>query len=368
MNRSLHNKSFAFSLIELLVAIVIIAILVALILPALHGTHTLARTAVCKSNLHQIGVAHHSYAADFGGIVGALHGKTEDKALSVSRQRLPGFDNQPFPFTRDCGTQAKSIIVANAHPTNDLADFAPPSGRAVPTVVEQFSHLALVDYLSSNVLSPIGACPEDRARLFWQRSSIAVEKSPFAPQSKENSANAAWFRYSSSYQLMPAAYLTDKKHPNLQEILLYGQSTQHAWYHDQGDWSTDKYSGEGFVVRRIDEIAFPALKVCVADSIDRHCSAKPRYFAMYEACQPLLFWDGSVSLRKTRDGNRGWDRAKMRSIATSTFSYVPDLGFEPPAVDAVRKWDAIKAGYYKWTRGGLQGTDFGGGELDTSNW
>ncbi|HEX3628525.1 MAG TPA: prepilin-type N-terminal cleavage/methylation domain-containing protein [Verrucomicrobiae bacterium] len=56
-----HTLPQAFSLSELLVVIAIIAILAALLLPAIHRSQEEGRATACISNLHQIGVALQMY-------------------------------------------------------------------------------------------------------------------------------------------------------------------------------------------------------------------------------------------------------------------------------------------------------------------
>ncbi len=60
----MHKK---FSLIELLVVVAIIAILASLLLPSLKKAREKSKSAVCKSNLHQLGLGVSMYADDNEG-------------------------------------------------------------------------------------------------------------------------------------------------------------------------------------------------------------------------------------------------------------------------------------------------------------
>jgi prepilin-type N-terminal cleavage/methylation domain-containing protein len=329
-----------FTLIELLVVIAIIAILIALLLPALGAARRAARTGVCQSNLHQMMAAHASYQADFRGYIAALNGRAEDRPIGYA----------DFPGGYHVALQAQEIIATASG--RDIGPSGIPdwvNSTNYTFVVEQFSHVVLTSYLNEAMPSPVTACPEDRSRLSWRVSPADIASNGNHPLKSENMANMAWWPYSATYQLAPAACAArDSGSPG---AFQYTQFQTHDEYHGK-----TKFGG-----RKIEEVTFPSQKVALNDTQDRHIAKHEMYFGYPSAKQPVAAFDASVSVRKTGDCNKGEDPEWPRPTTACTYVYSPDAGFESPV--PADQSPQIRAGYYRWTRKDLRGVDFGGREV-----
>lgn len=324
----------AFTLIELLVVVAIIALLVSILLPALGKARRAGRQAVCMSNLHQFGVAHASYGADFKQYIATFQGDIlacNQQAVDIARQYQGR--NAPGPFTQFGHLSVGGVCI-----------------------FEQWCQFILVSYMQNKLPIIASVCPEDSPRLHWSTKSASptgMNTSLYKPTKECNSINKQWLPYSSSYQLNPATW---SRRGGVFSTMIT-QSSDHDLYEHLG--KTGILGG-----RKYDESLFPSMKVMVADSQQRHAGKYDVYYAFPEAWQPLLFFDSSVRNMQTSKANQGWDADSTEDLKVVTqFKYKPDTAFESP-IPAGRSESVV--GYYKWTRGELTGVDYGGSETSSS--
>ncbi len=362
-DRLARRGSKAFTLIELLVVIAVIALLIGILLPALGKARKSGKLTICYANMQQLGVATHSYSADY-----------QDKLFSFTI--TPQFANlladdpsiglQAADLRAQCAggdlpaASAQAVYIIRKRSGRSTPSTFPQIDGWIPNVL--YTHLVLQDYMARRLPEKTVVCPEDSARLGWHDID-RFNAGGTPPQPTPGPPNHRW-PFSSSYEVVPSMYSEDFSSGG------YSTVTQAGYHYLYYAPNQPNRMGK----RKMGEVAFPSQKVQMHDSADRHHRKnKQLFYAFQDAKVPLLFFDQSVRTKRT--GVPAFD-----SSAGAWKGSPSNPGFNPDAPTsnfpmsftydgAARPWDPQEIvtgtvmGFYRWCRRGLRGVDFEGYEI-----
>ena len=158
--RKLHRRGF--SLLELLVALGIIAVLLALLLPAVQKARLAAARVQCRSNLHNVGLAFHHY-------IDVNKGQFPDAARVPSIPVTPG---QPSlaavlgPFCENSRGVFRCPLDSTRYPTEGLSyEYQPRvAGKTLDQLRANKFGLPLTDIWLTYDFDPVHGSDPDHSR------------------------------------------------------------------------------------------------------------------------------------------------------------------------------------------------------------
>ena len=292
-----------FTLVELLVVISIIALLIGILLPAIGKARDKARVLASSNNLHQLQIAHQSYAADWG-----------DRQLTLVRDDVSVYNNLnlynvAIGYDGDPTTAHPPVLAGWAEGAlwaywmgNGQAHWAiEPIGFPEGQGAEGFGWFRLPNckqlstYVNGRWYDPIFYAPKDPFATIVDR--CLDHPGEFNPS--EGCNPPIW----ATYCMSPAALFDP-------QVLSYNQMTD--------EWFTDPWEIKaGHRVPSMSQIKYPSLKTHMLEhpwlqNVRTTCNpnfagtfadvCEPYYFNHgWESAPVTVFYDGSVRLMGVRE-------------------------------------------------------------------
>lgn len=348
---ALATHRTGFSLLELFVALVIIVVLAAILLPSLGRARLQARSTMCMSNERMLGTCTISYAFDFKDRFPAFTWTASpDAPLKLSQfddlngvtSPVEAAASQTFDILR----RRTGRVELNGRVELERPKSWQPYLRHHP--------LVMIDYLASRLPEKILACPNDEHLIRWQNAIPDFDAGAWGDQQPAPDAAGRLAPYGTTYQ------------PTISMFDVSPEGSRLA----QGERSSelvvpggDALAKSRFTGGVLGSVVAPSSKVLYFHEYGLHERA-PMHFGLDASRQPLVFVDGSARSQPSADANPGWQPNKPMDPAPSTF-LTDSFAWNPATLAS--QWSGQDPpdrviGKFRWTREGLGGVDVGGKE------
>ncbi len=323
-----HPHRRACTLVDLVVCLVVIAILGVLALAGLSGSRAASQLTLCTAKLGAIGAGSGQFALSNNGLMAGLTtgaGTTNNQAAHAA--------------------QAVDIMRRRGRP-----DMPAISGW-IPDV--SYWSLSLVDFENRALSDPFNICPAHDTLGKWRRQAVAFDAGAFLPNQPSPTSVNKRQPYQSSYHITGGAFDVNQNIPATSSsspvatARLYQGGSAHNLYAIPASHTLGPSA--------MSPVALPSQKVHAFDQHQRHFSGQNLYFMYADARVPVLFFDGSVSVRRTGDARDSWSPNFPTSLAPTQVFYQPQA-WEPPTASG-QGFETV-TDRYRWTRDGLLGWDF----------
>ncbi len=355
----------AFTIIELLVVVSIIALLVGILLPAIGKARDTARVNVSKNNMRQLGIAHKTYAADWA-----------DRHVTFCRDSLGMYDGDVVQYNNDVyggegnGLELHPPIIAGwgyslsgnygpwaywSNQGNNIMfqplNFPGPPNDSSGTDAWGWFRFGVQpkpfqDYMNGRYQDPIYYAPKDKGLLEELEPCFEV---PGEFVAYPTDCNPAW----SSYCLSPAGLFSPKVFSKNRETELY--------------WRAPWEMPSGYKVPSFGQVKYPTLKTHMLEhhwlqNVKVPCNAsffgcEPYYFNHSFQSQPVtLFYDGSVRLMAVMEALSS-DRRASRQNSDGHGLWSRDTPFGTDGYFILDAYDFAETSYHILTIDGARGRD-----------
>ncbi len=346
MERGTPHRGF--TLIELLVVIAIIALLISILLPSLGSARRSARQVKAAVQMRNLGQATGTYGADSKDRLWTFTWKPGKQYVDMANDpNASGLNTGSLPTNSTGALTAARLqmtyIVRTRYGQPNMISLG--NTNLIPHY--RYSHLALLDYMNTRLPDPTVIDPADANRLAWCNDPKGYFAGLYSPNygTGDPSATDKWrYVFQASYNVPPAHW--DRSAAGSR---VYPRSSSSVWITANG-----LVMGE----KKYTDVGYPGQKVMLYDNFGRHFG-KPnsveQWYSRPESRQPLCFYDGSVSVRNSKESNIAVDP----NTGGSAIQFYEPEPIDPPLPYLGFDGDT----YWVYTSQGLRGVDYGGKRL-----